>query len=41
VGIRRPRVRESETPFNSEMLPPYVRRFLELDKTIGDAAVST
>ena len=36
VSIRRPRVRESETPFNSEILPPYVRRFPELDKTMHE-----
>jgi len=36
VTIRRPRVRESEQPFNSEMLPPYVRRFPELDQTMHE-----
>ncbi|HEY9084923.1 MAG TPA: IS256 family transposase [Candidatus Tyrphobacter sp.] len=36
VMIRRPRVRESETPFNSDILPPYVRRFPELDKTMHE-----
>lgn len=36
VTIRRPRVRESEVPFNSEILPPYVRRFPELDKTMHE-----
>jgi hypothetical protein len=36
VTIRRPRVRESETPFSSEILPPYVRRFPELDKAMHE-----
>jgi putative transposase len=36
VTIRRPRVRENETPFSSEILPPYVRRFPELDKTMHE-----
>jgi putative transposase len=36
VTIRRPRVRESEEPFTSELLPPYVRRFPELDKTMHE-----
>jgi putative transposase len=36
VTIRRPRVRESEAPFNSQILPPYVRRFPELDKTMHE-----
>lgn len=36
VMIRRPRVRESEIPFSSELLPPYVRRFPELDKTMHE-----
>ncbi|HVA27861.1 MAG TPA: transposase, partial [Candidatus Baltobacteraceae bacterium] len=36
VTIRRPRVRESETPFSSEILPAYVRRFPELDKTMHE-----
>ena len=36
VTIRRPRVRESEVPFDSEILPPYVRRFPELDKTMHE-----
>jgi putative transposase len=36
VTIRRPRVRESETLFSSEVLPPYVRRFPELDKTMHE-----
>ena len=36
VTIRRPRVRESEAPFVSDMLPPYKRRFPELDKTMHE-----
>jgi transposase-like protein len=36
VMIRRPRVRESETPFGSEILPPYKRRFPELDRTMHE-----
>lgn len=36
IRIRRPRVRESETPFNSELLPPYKRRFPELDRTMHE-----
>ncbi len=36
VAIRRPRVRESDVPFTSEILPPYKRRFPELDKTFHE-----
>lgn len=36
VAIRRPRVRESEMPFASEILPPYKRRFPELDRTMHE-----
>jgi len=36
VSIRRPRVRESDVPFTSEILPPYKRRFPELDKTMHE-----
>lgn len=36
VAIRRPRVRESEVPFASEILPPYKRRFPELDRTMHE-----
>lgn len=36
VTIRRPRVRQSEAPFSSEILPPYMRRFPELDKTMHE-----
>jgi putative transposase len=36
VSIRRPRVRDSEVPFESEILPPYRRRFPELDKTMHE-----
>ncbi len=36
VTIRRPRVRESELPFASEILPPYKRRFPELDRTMHE-----
>ncbi len=36
VTIRRPRIRESETAFASEILPPYKRRFPELDKTMHE-----
>jgi putative transposase len=36
VTIRRPRVRESEIPFASEILPPYKRRFPELDRTMHE-----
>jgi transposase-like protein len=36
VDIRRPRVRESDVPFASEILPPYTRRFPELDKTMHE-----
>lgn len=36
VDVRRPRVRGSEAPFASEILPPYKRRFPELDKTMHE-----
>jgi putative transposase len=36
VQIRRPRVRESEVPFASALLPAYKRRFPELDKTMHE-----
>ena len=36
VAIRRPRVRESDVPFASAILPPYKRRFPELDKTMHE-----
>jgi transposase-like protein len=36
VTIRRPRVRESEAPFASEILPPYKRRFPELDQRMHE-----
>ena len=36
VTIRRPRVRESAVPFDSELLPPYKRRFPELDRTMHE-----
>jgi putative transposase len=36
VTIRRPRVRAGEAPFVSEILPPYRRRFPELDKTMHE-----
>ena len=36
VTIRRPRVRESDVPFESKILPPYKRRFPELDKTMHE-----
>jgi transposase-like protein len=36
VEIRRPRVRETDVPFASEILPPYTRRFPELDKTMHE-----
>lgn len=36
VTIRRPRVRASEVPFESEILPPYRRRFPELDRTMHE-----
>lgn len=36
VAIQRPRVRGSEVPFESEILPPYKRRFPELDKTMHE-----
>jgi putative transposase len=36
VMIRRPRVRESQMAFGSEILPPYTRRFPELDKTMHE-----
>lgn len=36
VSIRRPRVRDSQRPFSSEILPPYVRRFPELDQTMHE-----
>ncbi len=36
VRIRRPRVRESDVPFASEILPPYKRRFPELDVTMHE-----
>jgi putative transposase len=36
VTVRRPRVRDGDRPFSSEILPPYVRRFPELDKTMHE-----
>ena len=36
VRIRRPRVRGVETPFTSEILPPYRRRLPQLDKTLHE-----
>ena len=36
VTIRRPRVRESEIPFSSQILPPFKRRFPELDKAMHE-----
>lgn len=36
VTIRRPRVRRSDVPFESEILPPYKRRFPELDKAMHE-----
>jgi putative transposase len=36
VTIRRPRVRGTEAPFSSEILPSYKRRFPELDKTMHE-----
>lgn len=36
LTLRRPRVRESEVPFASAILPPYKRRFPELDKTMHE-----
>ncbi|MGH7837854.1 MAG: IS256 family transposase [Candidatus Binataceae bacterium] len=36
VTVRRPRVRESEVSFASAILPPYKRRFPELDKTMHE-----
>jgi len=36
VRVQRPRVRESEVPFASELLPAYKRRFPELDKTMHE-----
>jgi len=36
VRIRRPRVRESDVPFASEILPPYKRRFPDLDRTMHE-----
>lgn len=36
VTVRRPRVRASEIPFASEVLPPHKRRFPELDKTMHE-----
>jgi transposase-like protein len=36
VAIRRPRVRESEAPFASDIFPPYKRRFPELDKAMHE-----
>ena len=36
VTINRPRVRASEVAFSSELLPPYRRRFPELDKTMHE-----
>ena len=34
--VRRPRVRDSEVPFESELLPAYKRRFPKLDKTVHE-----
>ena len=36
VRVRRPRIRASEVPFASELLPAYKRRFPELDKTMHE-----
>lgn len=36
VRIRRPRVRASQMTFTSEILPPYKRRFPELDQTMHE-----
>lgn len=36
VTIRRPRVRASEMPFRSELLPSYQRRLPELDKALHE-----
>ena len=36
MRVRRPRIRESEVPFASELLPAYKRRFPELDKTMHE-----
>ena len=36
ISVRRPRVRESAERFTSQVLPPYRRRFEELDKTLHE-----
>ena len=36
VAIRRPRVRGSETRFESQILPPYRRRFEDVDATLHE-----
>ena len=36
VTIRRPRVRGVEEPFVSEVLPPYRRRFSDVDKALHE-----
>jgi transposase-like protein len=36
VAIRRPRVRGSETHFESQILPPYRRRFEDVDATLHE-----
>jgi putative transposase len=36
VAIRRPRVRGSETRFESQVLPPYRRRFEDVDATLHE-----
>ncbi len=36
IRIRRPRVRQSDEPFTSRVLPPYRRRFEGMDKTLHE-----
>ena len=36
IRVRRPRVRQSEEPFSSKVLPPYRRRFEDVDQTLHE-----
>jgi putative transposase len=39
ISVRRPRVRESAERFTSQVLPPYRRRFEEVDKTLHELCI--
>ena len=36
ITIQRPRVRQTQEPFTSQVLPPYRRRFADIDKTLHE-----